>query len=232
MISVIISMHTITVQFKKLQSQLRQEKKNIEIIYVFSVDAVKEIITRGLKEELSEQSNELVLINNKKGRGYAIFKGIERAQGEIILIVHADTILPKNWYDVIERTMEDKRVVLGGFSHKFDLPSRYLRLLVLFSDWLFYLTRELWGDRALFVRKNILDQCCLDAINVPIMEDVRLSHCMRAHGRIVLLKESVITSARAFIKNGKIGHTLRIGGTRLRYTLGMDLKKIYDYYYS
>ena len=71
-----------------------------------------------------------------------------------------------------------------------------------------------------------------EVMNVPIMEDVRLSGFLSKQGRVVLLKEKVITSSATFIRYGLLRHTYRIIKCRLWYALGGNPVNIYHYYYS
>jgi hypothetical protein len=51
-----------------------------------------------------------------------------------------------------------------------------------FSDAFFKITGELWGDRAIFIRSEILkDRARI--MDVPIMEDVKLSGFMEKKGK-------------------------------------------------
>jgi hypothetical protein len=65
-----------------------------------------------------------------------------------------------------------------------------------------------------------------------MMEDVRLTMMMKKEGKVVLLKEKVITSAATFRKYGLLHNTMRILLVRLWYGVGRDPQKIYKYYYD
>ena len=157
--------------------------------------------------------------------------GLQLAKGDIIVFLHADTILPEIWDELILKALTDKKVVGGAFSLTFNKNHTFLSFLILLSDVLFRVTGELWGDRTIFIRSHILkDQ--EEILNVPIMEDVILSFFMKKRGEIVLLKEKVTTSSESFFKRGLLQHTFRIITCRIWYALGGNLKKIYNSYYS
>jgi len=113
----------------------------------------------------------------------------------------------------------------------FDRSHPYLDLLTFLSDLLFKFTGEMWGDRAIFARSEILKDPTLN-IDVPIMEDFILSRFMRKKGRVIMLKEKVVTSSGTFLKNGMLWNTIRIIKCRLWFALGGNLQKIYNYYYT
>jgi len=134
-----------------------------------------------------------------------------------------------NWNDL--KSLSDKNVVGGAFSLTFNKNHPFLNTLIFFSDVLFRTTGELWGDRTIFIRSHLLtDQSAL--LNVPIMEDIRLSSLMKKEGKVMLLKEKVTTSSERFFERGLLRHTFRIIKCRVWYTLGGNLENIYRYYYS
>jgi len=223
MISVII----LAANYKSSTDRIRQDLSTsttpIEVIIVVSKD--------GIEHTLKRYPFEKVVISEVKGRGFACYQGIQLAKGNIVVFLHADTILPKRWNELILKTLTDRKIVGGAFSLTFNKNHIYLSFLIFLSDVLFRITGELWGDRTIFIRSHILkDQA--DILNVPVMEDVILSFFMKKRGKVVLLKEKVITSSESFFKHGLLQHTFRIIKCRIWYALGGNLKNIYNYYYS
>lgn len=223
LISVIIPVANPKLYLNRIRQNLTLVTTLIEVILVVRKDLEGKIFKKYPFEK--------IVISEVKGRGYACSKGLQLAKGEIIIFLHADTILPESWDKLILHELTNINIVGGAFSLAFDTNHKYLRLLIILSDVFFKLTRELWGDRAIFVRAEILkDQVAL--LEVPIMEDVLLSRYMKKKGKVVMLKEKVITSSDTFLKYGLLHHTFRIIKCRLWYALGGDIQKIYNYYYS
>ena len=190
------------------------------------------VVSKNLKDQIGQGgSYEKIVVAERDGRGYAFTQGIKFATGKILVFLHADTILPVDWDHKIINAFRDRNVVGGGFSLKFDTPHYYLKLLVFMSDLLFDLTGEMWGDRALFIRSELIKEDH-SILEVPLMEDVRLSHFMKKKGKVVKLKGAVITSSDTFVKRGLVRHTFKIIRCRLWYALGGNLDKIYRCYYS
>ncbi len=177
------------------------------------------------------QASVRFITSNRIGRGYSCYEAAKIAKGEILLFLHDDTQLPLNWQKVILDTLRDPKVSGGGFSLTFDRGHWFLDLLTWCSDRLFDLTGELWGDRALFVRRAVLKEDPA-IIDVPIMEDVRLSHFMKSRGKTRLMKEKVITSSSAFFDKGILKHTLIILICRFLFLIGVKPQKIYNIYYK
>jgi len=183
------------------------------------------------KDRQKEYSDvEQVLFIDKQGRGHSLLEGLKIASGEIILILHDDTLLPKGWDQHIIDTMENPSITGGAFSLKFNMKNWKLDLLIILSNQLFKVTGELWGDRAIFFRKSVLINHW-NLLNVPIMEDVRLSRFLKKQGRTVILKQAVITDAKSFQNKGIIKHTLNILRCRFLQFLKISPQKIYRFYY-
>jgi glycosyltransferase involved in cell wall biosynthesis len=203
---------------------IARSSRTVELILVINNKELGEVIT-------PENAVEKVVVSERTGRGFAFIEGIAQAQGDVVLLLHSDTLLPNEWDAAIENALNNDRVVGGGFSLAFDSDSLYLKLLAYVADIRFHLTGEMMGDRAIFARSEILRKC-LPVMDVPIFEDVRLSRRMRTYGATTLLKDHVVTSADAFRKNGMFRHLWRIVQSRLWYALGVDLERIFRYYYS
>lgn len=223
-ISVIVPIHQKTVYLTRLRKfVINSSIKNELILVINNASLINDIV--------SQHPSEIVIKQLQPGRGFALKSGAHRAHGDILLLLHADSILSPNWDSVIIKQLKDPRTVGGGFSLRFDTSNLFLEYLIKFSTLLFKLTGELWGDRAIFVKTPVLHKC-ISALNVPLFEDIRLTKCMRRHGNIVILNEYITTSAASFQKNGYIIQTFRILLSRLWYMLGCDPKTIYNYYYQ
>jgi len=175
--------------------------------------------------------NECILFSHSVGRGHKLLEGVTKATGDIILFLHDDTILPCNWDSVILQALEDEQVSGGAFSLRFDIKNFTLTFLIWLSNLFYRITGELWGDRAIFIRAEIL-RSNLNVLNTPIMEDVNLSYLMKKEGKTLLLSQTVITSAESFIKRGVLSHTLKIMICRFLYFIGLDPTRIHRYYHQ
>jgi hypothetical protein len=221
-ISVVIPILCITPELSSVRRSIQTATTPIEILLV--VDPAE-------KDSIPLFPNEKKVTTSVRGRGMALAEGIRQSTGDSIIFVHADTILPKGWDIAIRNALIDPQVIGGGFSLTFDKKSEYLHFLTLRHTLRIYLFRELWGDQAIFVRSNFLKQHISEIEKLPIMEDVQLSKLMNKNGKVIHLKETVITSAATFLKYGLLRNTYRIIKVRLWYEVGGEPQKIYDYYY-
>jgi hypothetical protein len=222
-LSVVVPILTRTPQLSVVREHIRKATTPIEIILAVDTQAKNDVA--------AESPNEKIVLITKKGRGVALAEGARQATGDIIVFLHADTILPTDWDLAIRRSLEEKNVIGGGFSLRFDEDNTYLNILIFLSNILYFCFGELWGDRALFVRTSVLKEH-IEEIDQMFMEDVQLSKLMKRNGKIVLLKEPVITSPSTFHKQGVFRTTIRILISRLWYEVGGNPEKIYEYYYN
>ena len=223
LLSVVVPVHIIYPELNQVRDALQRATSPFEVLLV-----TQETLKHALDPTLP---HEKIIITSKQGRGQVLAEGVREAHGDTVIFVHADTILPNNWDRAIIEALNDETVLGGGFSLTMDETNVYLKLLIALSNVLFYFHRELWGDRALFVRSAFMKHH-LPEFEIPMMEDVRLTAMMKKHGKVVLLKEKVITSAATFRKYGLLHNTIRILLVRLWYEVGRDLQKIYEYYYG
>ena len=223
LLSVVVPIHTMYPVLDQVRAAIQRATTPYEVFLV-----TQETLAKNLGPVLP---HEKIIITSKKGRGLVLAEGARQASGDIIVFLHADTILPDKWDSAIIESVSDQRVIGGGFSLAMDEASAYLKLLIALSKILFYFFHELWGDRALFVRSSFMKQHLLE-FEIPMMEDVRLTMMMKKQGKVVLLKEMVITSAATFRKYGLLHNSMRILLVRLWYGVGRNPEKIYEYYYD
>jgi hypothetical protein len=191
------------------------------------------IVTNGElagKINASVSSKTTVLISETPGRGHYCFRGARVAKGDIILFLHADTILPAGWRRSVTGALKDPGITGGGFTTRFYPQNLYLKLVPKGYNVFSRVIGEIWGDRAIFIRRDVLDRS-LYKIDVPIMEDVHLSRMIRTQGRMIILKESVTTSSLHFQKKGHLIHTLQALYLRILYSLGVSEQTIFEKYY-
>ncbi|MFW9909373.1 MAG: glycosyltransferase [Candidatus Thorarchaeota archaeon] len=224
MISVVSPFHTRNHKLPQIRKALSSASVPIQFILVLNNPELANSIK-------SENSNELIVVAPRKGRGFAFLEGIKKAAGSIILLLHSDTVLPEGWDQAILNAMKDANVVGGGFSLTYNTPRPYLELGIWVMNQWFRISGELFGDRAIFIRFQVLKRC-LSILEVPLFEDLRLAQCMHKFGRVVLLSEKVETSAKKLSDLGFLRYFGNFPLCRLWYALGGSPSHIYNAYYS
>ncbi len=150
--------------------------------------------------EIIKSSPNVTLLYSKPGRGGQIACGVKYAKGEIIVVLHADSVLkPHSFRRIIEQFSKDPLIVGGAFGLIYQTRNNWLRFAVFLHNFKTRFTGIAFGDQAQFYRKNAL------ADGFPktrLMEDVELSIRLRKCGKLIFLPNGVISSNRQWVKNG------------------------------
>jgi len=144
---------------------------------------------------------ELAKIN---GRGAQLHQGALKATGELLLFLHADTILPENWQEALRRAwMLPVQPPATAFRLGFDDPSLFFRFLALIDHWKTLATRVPYGDQAIAIARSVYFQIG-GFPPVPLFEEHYLFARLKPFGIVRILPEKVLTSARRYKKNGPL----------------------------
>ena len=143
-------------------------------------------------QTVSLASEWTTVIQTSKGRAHQMNIGVGQAKGDILLFLHADTILPSGGLETIrKRISEGCRA--GRFRMKFDDRRWLLRFYESYTRFHFFS----YGDQAFFVTREFFQK--LDGFNeiVPF-EDIDFYKRLRTVTKPVIIKDPVTTSARRF----------------------------------
>lgn len=158
-----------------------------------------------------------------KGRGRQINAAIRETRAPLLVILHADTILPPDAPGLIREALANGRVAGGCFRLRFDDPAPMLKLYAWFSR--FETSFTTFGDQAYFFRRSDFDAAG-GAPEWPLLEDVELRVRLRRRGKFVKLREEVITSARRFQSRGAIACQLRNLFIISAFWLGVSVERL------
>jgi rSAM/selenodomain-associated transferase 2 len=170
------------------------------------------------------------VLNAPMGRARQMNAGAAAAKGELLLFLHADTLLPATAAQDITHAMADTRIAGGRFDARL-VPDRGLLWVVgRMMSWRSRLTGIATGDQAIFVRRKVFED--LGGFpDIPIMEDIAFSRRLKQAGHIAALPSCVLTSGRRWERHGAITTILLMWWLRLLFYLGVSparLKRMYD----
>jgi rSAM/selenodomain-associated transferase 2 len=154
-----------------------------------------------------------------RGRARQMNAGAVAAAGEWLLFLHADTRLPEGAVHQIAELPEDVKV--GCFHQLFNTSSRFLRALSWAHNQRFRVTKVIYGDQALFVRRALFDE--VGGFPDQPMEDVAISLELRRRTQPIMLPGQVLTDARKFEQMGPwraLRHSVNL---LLRFRRGADV---------
>ncbi len=169
-------------------------------------------------------------VRSAPGRARQMNAGAAVARGDILLFLHADTRLPDNTLGLIREALADPRFVAGAFALGFATPRKVFRITEHYVRLRTRITGIPFGDQALCITRE-----CFASLGgfreIPLMEDVDLAQRIRRRGgRIALLPQQVLTSARRYEQEGIVRCTLRNWTLQTLYCLGMPPERLARWY--
>ena len=167
------------------------------------------------------QTYNVQVFHSHSGRACQMNKGASFANGQLLVFLHADSLLPKGFEQHVRSLVSHPEFVAGAFQLNIDSSSRSLRIIEKVANWRSRHLQIPYGDQAIFVEKNrFLDMGGFP--NLPIMEDFEFIRQLRSQGQIVIAPVSVMTSGRRWKKLGILRTTLINQMMILSFCIGID----------
>jgi len=170
------------------------------------------------------------VITSSPGRAKQMNAGVAEATGDVLLFLHADTMLPVNFESEMQKFIASD--LQWG---RFDVILSGNRLMFYIIAWFINtrsrLTRVSTGDQALFFKRRFFEQLKGYA-DVPLMEDVDICKRSRVMSEPFFSDHKVITSSRRWEKNGIWKTIWLMWCLRYAYYKGEDPKELHRKYYS
>ena len=107
--------------------------------------------------EIARQSGARIL-EAARGRGLQQNEGAAVARGEVLLFLHADTLLPAGFREQVLDSLSDGRAGWGRFDLRFDAGGPLLRLIARLISLRSRISRVATGDQAIFVRRALFER--------------------------------------------------------------------------
>jgi GT2 family glycosyltransferase len=179
------------------------------------------------------------VITATRGRASQCNAGVAATTAPLVMVLHADTLLPDDAMAVVTATMADRRINLAGFTAVLAGPEK-TRWVTTAHNWLktFYVPiifrphlflkggRLLFGDHAMFFRRADFDAVGGFDVAMTVMEEADLCIRMARLGRTRLVNRIVITSDRRVAAWGEWRANwiyLKVG---VRWGLGLGRKSL------
>ena len=193
-------------------------------------DRVEAIVVDGGSADdtpaIAEAAGAMVL-RASRGRGTQLNAGARAASGDVLLFLHADTVLHPGALAGVGAAFADERVVGGTFTLCFDRKAALLRFYARCTRLPFRIFH--YGDQGIFVRRATFD--ALGGFREwPLMEDVDFLARLHDAGRTVIVPLPVITSARRFARHGIVRQQIRNAAFVLLFHLGVAPVRLAAWY--
>ena len=170
------------------------------------------------------------------GRGGQIRAGIERAKGDLVAVVHADTTAKRPIFTTMCRILEKQPGLAGGaVGSVFKTRDKKLGLINLANDFRMVFTGISFGDQVQFFRRGPVSAAHLFP-DIPLMEDVEFGIRLYKLGPQVFLFGNAQVSDRRWESRGfenAVSVINRVAFYLVRRLRGTpDTKAMYRSYYG
>ena len=140
-------------------------------------------------------------ISSAKGRARQMNAGAREAKGDVLIFLHADTILPVEHLHTLKKTMRDQHLIGGCFSQVLSQKGWLYRWIAFTGNVRAKWTHVFYGDQGIFVRRDVF----MDAGGFPevsIGEDILFSKQIRKMGKVRILPDPIHCSTRRWAHQG------------------------------
>lgn len=210
---------TLAPTLNPLQSQ---RQRDIEII----------LVDGGSSDETIDIAAPLVdtLMECQPGRALQMNTGAACAKGDLLLFLHADTLLSAKALPALKSLLQEKSEFWGRFDVTADSDRWIYQLVTRMMNLRSCVTRVATGDQAMFIHRSLFLKSG-GFPEIPLMEDIAISKKLRKIQRPLCLRSKAIISTRYWQRNGVTRSILRMWRLRLVYFLGVSPHRLVQQYY-
>jgi rSAM/selenodomain-associated transferase 2 len=187
------------------------------------------IVDGGSTDGTLQAANHLQVITSPPGRAGQMNIGAAAAIGDILLFLHADTLLPTGFDTWVRQTLAQPGIIAGAFQLKIDGHNFGLRLVEKMVNLRSRYCQMPYGDQAIFLKATTFQEFG-GFPPQPIMEDFELIQRLQQQGKIAIAPLAVITSARRWQKLGILKTTLINQMVVIAYLLGVSPHRLAGWY--
>jgi rSAM/selenodomain-associated transferase 2 len=164
-----------------------------------------------------------------RGRAAQMNAGAAAASGDVLIFLHADTLLPGDAFCAIENALASPGVIAGAFHLCFNCDRWPYRLVAFTTNLRSQVRAVFTGDQAYFMRAASF-KAVGGYPDQPLMEDLEIITRLRTLGKVVLLPQYVTTSARRHEKVGLLKSVLFMWYVRTLYTFDVSPARLQRMY--
>ncbi len=174
------------------------------------------------------------LVETKRGRGLQLRAGgeaaLRHAECAWLLFLHADTRLPPDWVEAVQRHMNQPaaKEMAAAFRLSLDDPNPAARRIERLVDWRCRRLGLPYGDQGLLIHRALYRKVG-GFKAMPLMEDVDFVRRI-GRKRLMLLEAEAITSAERYRRNGYWMRPLRNLTLLGLYFLGVSPQRLVRWY--
>ncbi|HEX2055050.1 MAG TPA: TIGR04283 family arsenosugar biosynthesis glycosyltransferase [Nitrospiraceae bacterium] len=196
-----------------------------------STDGTRDIVLRFALSQSRDTITEcpVLAVTAPPGRANQMNAGAGLSRNDVLLFLHADTILPDQAKGSIIGALADRSCVGGRFDVQFDRHTTLGRIISTMMNVRSRLSGIATGDQAIFVRREVFEQM-RGYRPLPLMEDIDFTRRLKKQGRIAAVRSTVTTSYRRWARQGATRTVVRMWILRLLYWLGVSPRILSRFY--
>ena len=152
-----------------------------------------------------------------------------KAKGDVLLFLHADTILPEKFAEDILEILTQPDIAAGAFRLGINADGPGFRMVETLTNLRSKLFQLPYGDQAIFIQRNVFLRLGGFA-GLPIMEDYEFVRRLRRQSQVAILNKQVRTSARRWLGLGILRTTIINQLMIVGYWLGISPARLAEFY--
>lgn len=170
----------------------------------------------------------LRILRAPRGRAAQMNAGASTARSDILLFLHADTLLQPTAPALVREAILGG-AVWGRFDVRLAGARAVFRVIEWFMNWRSALTGIATGDQAIFVRRDAFNMLGGFA-PMALMEDIELSSRLKWVAPPFRIRTPVVTSARRWERYGVARTVLQMWLLRTLFALGVSPRRLARWY--
>ena len=171
----------------------------------------------------------VTVLSSPRGRGTQMNRGAQRATGEVVLFLHADTRLPDSAFQDIRDALRNPQCGGGRFDVRLDGARWMLRVIGAMISLRSRISKVATGDQAIFVRREVFRELG-GYPEIPLMEDMTFARALKRRGPVACLRSRVVTSARRWESEGAWRTIFKMWLLKSLYLLGVSPHRLKRFY--
>lgn len=166
------------------------------------------------------------LLYSSPGRARQMNHGAEYATGDVFCFVHADTLCPENFDQLLSGSLKQSKKMWGRFDIRLSSERWPFRFIEWFINKRSFLSGIASGDQGIFICRNIFKKLSGFA-DIPIMEDIEMSRRLRKISRpLCISQQPLVTSSRRWEKHGILRTIVLMWLLRLKFFFGAPAQSL------
>lgn len=208
------------------------EEASIERALASAAEADERIVVDGGSADATvaiARASGAIVVEGPRGRGLQQQLGADKASGDVLLFLHADSALPPGFRASVLAALATPTACWGRFDLRFDGAGPLLRLIAWLISTRTRLTRVATGDQAIFVTRGAFER--VGGFRERLLfEDLDLTRRLKREGAMVVPPLPVVTSSRRWRSGGIWRTTFLMWGLKAMYLSGVPAERLAGYY--